>query len=151
MEQPCNTVEDLQKIRPQVHHGIYMDENSVNLGTVIAAAGTGLVDGFGMKVTRIGGLHNFATFRDICAARNLPHTCDDAWGGDIVAAACVQAGATISPKLCEGVWIAAPYIEGNYDRKNGIRIEGGHIARPQGPGLGVIPEAGMFGEPVASF
>ncbi|MBP1884462.1 mandelate racemase/muconate lactonizing enzyme family protein [Sinorhizobium mexicanum] len=151
MEQPCNTIEDLQKIRPQVHHGIYMDENSINLSTVITAVGTGLVDGFGMKVTRIGGLHNFATFRDICAARNLPHTCDDAWGGDILAAACVQAGATIAPKLCEGVWIAAPYIEGNYDSKNGIRIEGGHIALPKGPGLGVTPDAGIFGNPVASF
>ncbi|APG83405.1 muconate lactonizing enzyme [Sinorhizobium americanum CCGM7] len=151
MEQPCNSIEDLQKIRPQVHHGIYMDENGVDLNTVITAAGTGIVDGFGMKVTRIGGMRNFAIFRDICAARNLPHTCDDAWGGDILAAACVQAGATISQKLCEGVWIAAPYIEGNYDSKNGIRIEGGHIALPEGAGLGVTPDAGVFGEPVASF
>ena len=45
MEQPCNTIEDLAKIRPQVSHGIYMDENSVDLNTVISAAGTGLVDG----------------------------------------------------------------------------------------------------------
>ena len=58
MEQPCNTVEDLRKIRPQVAHGIYMDENSIDLNTVISAAGTGLVDGFGMKITRIGGLQN---------------------------------------------------------------------------------------------
>lgn len=151
MEQPCNTIEDLQKIRPQVHHGIYMDENSVNLATVITAVGTGLVDGFGMKVTRIGGLHNFATFRDICAARNLPHTCDDAWGGDIMNAACAQAGATINPRNCEGVWIASPYIKGHYDTKNGVRIEGGHIALPKGPGLGVTPEEGVFGNPVASF
>ena len=76
MEQPCNTQEDLQKIRPQVSHAIYMDENSVDLNTVISAAGTGLVDGFGMKVTRIGGLTNMRSFRDICEARNLPHTCD---------------------------------------------------------------------------
>lgn len=79
MEQPCNTIEDLRKIRPQVTHGIYMDENSVDLNTVISAAGTGLVDGFGMKVTRIGGLHNMRAFRDICEARNLPHSCDDSW------------------------------------------------------------------------
>ncbi len=41
MEQPCNTVQDLEKIRPQVNHAIYMDENSVDLNTVISAAGTG--------------------------------------------------------------------------------------------------------------
>ncbi|WP_300513888.1 mandelate racemase/muconate lactonizing enzyme family protein [Aliiroseovarius sp.] len=151
MEQPCNTVQDLEKIRPQVGHGIYMDENSVDLNTVISAAGTGLVDGFGMKITRIGGLSPMRAFRDICEARNLPHTCDDSWGGDIIAAACTQIGATVRPDLLEGVWLAAPYIEGNYDPENGIRIEGGHIARPTGPGLGVTPDETHFGAPVASF
>ena len=151
MEQPCNTIEDLQKIRPQVSHGIYMDENSVDLNTVITAAGTGLVDGFGMKVTRIGGLHPMAAFRDICEARALPHTCDDAWGGDIIAAACTHIGATVKPELLEGVWLAAPYIEGNYDPENGIRIEGGHIARPQGPGLGITLDEARFGAPIASY
>jgi len=151
MEQPCNTYQDLEKIRPQVSHGIYMDENSVDLNMVISAAGTGLVDGFGMKVTRIGGLQNMCTFRDICEARNLPHTCDDAWGGDIIAAACTQIGATVRPTLCEGVWLAAPYIEGHYDDMNGIAIVDGHIQRPTGPGLGVTPDETKFGAAVASF
>ncbi|MCP5000264.1 MAG: mandelate racemase/muconate lactonizing enzyme family protein [Hyphomicrobiales bacterium] len=151
MEQPCNTYQDLEKIRPQIVHGIYMDENSIDLNTVVSAAGTGLVDGFGMKVTRIGGLQNMRAFRDICEARSLPHTCDDSWGGDIIAAACTQIGSTVRPDLCEGVWLAAPYIEGNYDPEHGIRIEGGHIRRPTGPGLGVVPDESAFGAPVASF
>lgn len=151
MEQPCNTYQDLEKIRPHVSHAIYMDENSVDLNTVISAAGTGLVDGFGMKVTRIGGLQNMRTFRDICEARNLPHTCDDAWGGDIIAAACTQIGATVKPDLCEGVWLAAPYIDGNFDTENGIKIVDGHIARPTGSGLGVVPDETKFGAPLASF
>ncbi|SDW32516.1 L-alanine-DL-glutamate epimerase [Ruegeria halocynthiae] len=151
MEQPCNTIEDLQKIRPQVGHAIYMDENSTSLNTIITAAGTGLVDGFGMKVTRIGGLHPMRAFRDLCEARNLPHTCDDSWGGDIIAAACTHIGATVKPELLEGVWLAAPYIEGNYDPENGIRIEGGRIRVPTGPGLGITPDERRFGVPVASF
>lgn len=151
MEQPCNTIDELCQIRPRVHHAIYMDENSVDLATVIGAAGTGLVDGFGMKVTRIGGLQPMTAFRDICEARSLPHTCDDSWGGDIIAAACTHIGATVNPRLLEGVWLAAPYIDGNYDPENGIRIEGGHITLPQGPGLGILPDAAQFGGPVASF
>lgn len=151
LEQPCNSIEELARIRPQVHHPIYMDENGVDLNTVITAAGTGLVDGFSMKVTRIGGLQPMRAFRDLCAARRLPHTCDDAWGGDVIAAACVHLGATIRPELNEGVWIAAPSIEGHYDPKAGIRIEGGHISLPAGPGLGVTPDKDLFGDPVASF
>ena len=151
LEQPCNTVEELARIRQQVSHGIYMDENGTSLNTVITAAGTGLVDGFGMKVTRIGGLHPMRAFRDICAARSLPHTCDDSWGGDIIAAACTHIGATVQPKLMEGAWIAQSYIDGHYDSRNGVKIEGGHIRLPEGPGLGVVPDDGMFGAPVASF
>jgi L-alanine-DL-glutamate epimerase-like enolase superfamily enzyme len=151
MEQPCNTVDDLRKIRSQLHHAVFMDENAVDLPTVINAVGGDLVDGFGMKVTRIGGLQPMQTFRNICEARSLPHTCDDSWGGDIIAAACTHIGATVQPRLFEGTWLAQPYIEGHYDEANPVKIKDGHIALPQGPGLGVVPDEAQFGAPVASF
>ena len=151
MEQPCDTIEDLIKIRPQVSHPIYMDENSTSLNTVISAVGRGIVDGFGMKITRIGGLQPMKTFRDICESANLPHTCDDSWGGDIIAAACSQVASTVKENLLEGVWLAAPYIEGHYDEKNGIQIEKGHISVSQKPGLGIEIDENKFNSPVFSF
>ncbi|MDA8782688.1 mandelate racemase/muconate lactonizing enzyme family protein [Porticoccaceae bacterium] len=151
LEQPCDSIDEIASIRPQLSHALYMDESSVDLNTVISATGKGLVDGFGMKVTRIGGLYPMATFRDICEARNLHHTSDDSWGGDIIAAACVHLGATVQPKLFEGAWLAQPYIEGNYDSRNGIVIKGGHIALPKGPGLGVVPDEEIFNKEIASF
>lgn len=151
MEQPCNTIAELAQIRPRINHAIYMDENSIDLTTVIQAAGQGLVDGFGMKVTRIGGLQPMTVFRDICAVQSLPHTCDDSWGGDIIAAACTHIGATVEPRLLEGVWLAAPYIDGHYDAENGVNIQDGHIMLPKGSGLGVTPDETRFGAPVASF
>ena len=151
LEQPCNTVEEIASLRGRVHHPIYLDERAESLNTVINVVVQSLCDGFGMKVTRIGGLQPMTTFRDICAARSLPHTCDDAWGGDIIAAACAHIGATVDPRLLEGVWLAAPYIEGNYDPKNGIRIEDGHIQLPKSNGLGLDLDEASFGQPVASF
>lgn len=151
MEQPCNTAQDLFGLRAQVSHPIYMDESSTDLNIITQAIGGGLIDGFGMKVTRIGGLQPMMTFRDICEVHNLPHTCDDSWGGDIIAAACTHIGATVSPKLSEGVWIAQPYIEGHYDTQNGVKIRGGHIDLPQGHGLGIIPDDDLFGSPIARF
>ena len=151
MEQPCNTMEEIAAIRGQLHHAVYVDENGTDLNAVLRAVGAGLCDGFGMKVTRIGGLRPMATFRDICEVRAMPHTCDDAWGGDIIAAACTHIGATVQPRLNEGVWLAAPYIAGNFDAENGVNIVGGHIALPKGPGLGITPDETLFGAPVASF
>lgn len=151
LEQPCNTLEEIALIRDRVQHGIYLDESGTDLATVLRAIGQGLCDGFAMKVTRLGGLQVMASFRDICEARAMPHSCDDSWGGDIIAAACTQIGATVDPRLSEGVWIAEPYIERHYDAQNGIRISGGHIDLPQGPGLGVVPDEGLFGAALASY
>ena len=51
----------------------------------------------------------------------------------------------------EGVWLAQPYVDGHYDRPKGVTVEGGHIRLPKGPGLGVVPDEGIFGAPLASF
>ncbi|UWQ35532.1 mandelate racemase/muconate lactonizing enzyme family protein (plasmid) [Leisingera sp. M527] len=151
IEQPCQTLQEFRKLRSLLCHPLYMDESSEDLAIVTEAIGCGQADGFGMKATRIGGLQNMRAFRDICEANQIPHTCDDAWGGDILAAACTHIGATVRPDLMEGVWLAAPYIDGHYDTENGIRLDGGHIALPQGPGLGITPDQSLFGAPVASF
>ena len=151
LEQPCNSIAEITAIRSQLHHPVYLDENTVDLSTVIAAAGQRLCDGFGFKVTRLGGLTQLRAARDICKANSLPHTCDDAWGSDIIAAACTHIGATVTPKLNEGVWIAQPYIEGHYDSENGIEIKDGHIAVPTGLGLGINPDKEVLGQPCASF
>jgi 4-hydroxyproline betaine 2-epimerase len=150
-EQPCNTMEEIAAIRGQLHHGIYLDENTEDLSSVLRAISLGLCDGFGLKVTRLGGLGTMATVRDLCEARSMPHTCDDSWGGDIIAAACVQVGATVQPRLLEGVWLADSHMDVHYDSTNPVRIEGGHIQVPTGAGLGVVPDEGVFGDPVASF
>ena len=151
MEQPLNTMEEIAIARPLVNHPIYLDESTQDLGAVIRAIGSGICDGFGLKVTRLGGLSVMRTVRELCAVRSLPHTCDDAWGGDIIAAACVAIGATVKAELSEGVWLAAPYIEQHYDSKNGIDIRNGWIKVPSGPGLGIVPDEGVFGAPVASW
>jgi L-alanine-DL-glutamate epimerase-like enolase superfamily enzyme len=150
-EQPCNTIEEIAAIRAQLDHPVYIDESGEDLAAVLRVVGAGLCDGFGMKVTRIGGLQAMATFRDVCEARAMPHTCDDAWGGDIIAAACTHVAATVAPRLLEGVWLAQPYIEGHFDPEGGVRIEGGHVRLPQGPGLGIRPDESRFGAPVASY
>ncbi len=151
MEQPCNTIEEIAAIRRQIHHPIYLDENAEDLATVLRAIAMGVCDGFGLKVTRLGGLNPMVTVRDLCAIRSMPHTCDDAWGSDIIAAACVHIASTVEPRLLEGVWLAAPYIAGHYDADHGVRIDSGHISLPEGPGLGITPDEGVFGQPVLSL
>ncbi len=150
-EQPCNTLEEIGTIRPQLCHPVFLDESAIDLPAVLRAIATGVCDGFGFKVTRAGGVSAMPALRDVCAARSMPHTVDDAWGGDVIAAACVHVAATVTPERLEGVWIAQPYIEDHYDANGGIRIRDGHIDVPGGPGLGLDIDPAQFGDPVASW
>ncbi len=144
LEQPCATYDEVKSIRSQVRHPLYLDENAVDINAVIRSIHDGVADGFGMKVTRVGGLSPMRTLREICKAARRPMSCDDSWGGDIIAAACVHIGATVEPALLEGVWIAAPYIEGSYDAENGVHIMDGWIDVPSAPGLGINPDTDLF-------
>lgn len=149
-EQPCNTMEEVAAIRAQIAHPIILDENTESVADVLRAIAMGVCDGFGLKMTRLGGPGPMATVRDICQARSMPHTVEDSWGGDIVAAAVLHIAATVDPRLLEAVWTAGSYIDGHYDPEKGIKVEGGHFKVPQGPGLGVVPDEGLFAA-LASF
>lgn len=151
LEQPCNTIEETVSIRSQLRHPVFLDESAEDLPAVLRAIATNACDGFGFKLTRVGGIGAMRAIRDVCAARSLPHTCDDAWGGDIVAAACVHVAATVAPALLEGVWIAAPHIDGHYDTEHGISIRDGFIDVPRGSGLGIEIDPAIFGEPIAIY
>ena len=151
LEQPCNTINEIAAIRPQLNHPVYLDECTENISTILDVIGRGVCDGFGFKLTRLGGLTNMRTVREICQVRSMPHTCDDAWGGDIIAAACVHIGSTVCKHLSEGVWIAAPYIDQHYDESGGVKISKGSIRVPNGHGLGIQPNVELFGSPVLSW
>ena len=151
LEQPCHSFEEIARLKGRVCHPVYMDESIEDVNTAIRAIGDDVVDGFGLKMTRVGGISAMRTLRDICHARGLHHTCDDAWGGDIVAAACLHIGATVDPKLLEGVWIAQPYIDGHYDKSGGIKLDQGWLNLPEKPGLGIEPDVAVFGPPWQSY
>ena len=143
LEQPCNTYEEIKSLKGRLHHPIFVDESITGINMVCRSIHDEVANGFGMKITRVGGISNMIAIRDICRDFNRPMTCEDSWGGDIIAAACVHMGATIAPKLLEGVWISDNYIKGNYDEENPISA-GSHIKVPTGPGLGINPDTSKW-------
>ena len=138
-------------LRGRLCHPVAVDESSEGLNEFLRAMETGVCQGFGLKISRIGGLRPFSVVRDLCALRSMPHSCEDSWGGDIVSAACVQMGATVEPRLLEGVWLAQPYLTEHYDPVNGIEIDNGSIVVPNRPGLGVEPDESIMGVPLTSY
>ena len=151
LEQPCRTMEEVVSIRSQIVHPIILDECLEGLNDVMRAISMGACDAFGLKITRMGGLNAMATIRDICAARSIPHTCEDSWGGDILAAAIVHIASTVEPRLLEAAWTPGNYIEEHYDPENGIQVQGGQFKLPDGMGLGISPDENRIGSLQASY
>ncbi|MEM7091774.1 MAG: mandelate racemase/muconate lactonizing enzyme family protein [Actinomycetota bacterium] len=152
MEQPCATEQELAIIKPQLRHPIVVDENTTDLPTIARMISSGLADGFGLKISRIGGLTKMRAVRDLCMEARVPMSSDDAWGGDIIGGAGVALGATLDPALTRGAWLAHPYHQVHYDSVNGPRIADGFATLPAGgPGLGLVLEPGQFGEPEAVY
>ena len=152
MEQSCSTEAELMQLKQQSNHPIVVDENSTDIRAVARMISSGLADGFGLKITRLGGITNMRAVRDLCMLTRTPISTDDAWGGDIIAAAGVALGATVEPQFSRGAWLAHPYHQEHYDEANGPRIENGFVTLPKGgPGLGLIIEDGQFGDAVAAF
>ena len=151
LEQPCASYEEMASLRGRLHHPVILDEIIQTPADAMRAIVEGVADGFGLKVTRVGGISATQAIRDMCRARRVPHTCDDSWGGDIVAATCVHLAATVEPALLAGVWIAAPYIAEHLDPVNPITASAGQIRVPTGPGLGVEPDYHSWPDPAASY
>ncbi len=152
LEQPCSTLEEHRRLVGKVSHPIFIDESSSSVAATIEAISSGVADGFGMKLSRVGGLTKLRAVRDVCDAMNTPTTVDDTWGGDLVASATTQMGATLRPALYEGTWISGPYTDQSYPvRSSPIVVENGHITFPKGPGLGVEIDTNDWEPPVAVF
>lgn len=144
LEQPCDSYEELTKIKANICHPLYLDECATDITVVSRSISEGVADGFGMKVTRVGGVSVMRCVIDVCHAHQKPLSCDDSWGGDIIAAVCAHLGAIVEPRLSRGVWIAAPYISQPYDSENTVQINDGWIDVPSAPGLGVSPDTHLF-------
>ena len=148
LEQPCSTLEENRSLVGRIAHPIYLDESVVDVGAALHALGRGEADGFGMKLTRVGGLSPMMAIRAVAEARRAPISVDDSWGGDVIAAACVHMGATVAPSIFRGTWLARPYLNAGFDLNGGVTVKDGWIDVPKGPGLGVTPDEALFGAPI---
>lgn len=151
LEQPCASYEEIAVLRGRLAHPVILDEIVESPEVAMRAIVEGVADGFGLKVSRVGGVGPMLAIRDMCRARRVSHTCDDAWGGDITAATCVHIAATVDPSVLAGVWIAAPYIPEHLDPAHPVVAEAGRIAVPSGPGLGIEPDVRSWPDPVALY
>jgi len=147
LEQPCDRYEDCLSVRRAAGRPFKLDESVRGIDDLSRSVHDDACDMVAVKIAKAGGLTRARVMRDYCAAVGLPMTVEDVWGGDLVAAACAHLAASTPPEALLHTADLHNYHAEHY-AGGGPAVDGGRMAVPTGPGLGVEPDADSLGEPV---
>ena len=150
-EQPCETLDDIAAIAGKHAAPVSVDESLVTLQDATRIARDGLAEIFGIKLNRVGGLTKAARMRDVSLAHGIDMFVM-ATGGTVLAdTEALHLSATIPDANCHAVWACQDMITVDIAGGRGPRNVDGHLHLPEAPGLGVHPDEGMLGNPVAVY
>ena len=150
LEQPCKTYEECQQVRKTVDLPMELDECVTDMKMahrIVADHGADIVC---LKISNVGGLSKAKRMRDFLADNRYPVVCEDTWGGEITTAALAHL-ATSTPS--EFLFNTTDLH--NYNTrptgKGGPTVRDGKLFAGDKPGLGVEPDFGSLGKPVAYY
>jgi L-alanine-DL-glutamate epimerase-like enolase superfamily enzyme len=146
LEQPCASLSECAVVRRRCPVPMLLDESIVTLDDLLAVRSGGIADGVTIKLSRVGGVTPAALLRDVAAECGLTVTVEDTGGASIDTAAMVHVSMS-TPERVRGAtvdfnaWVTA-------DNATGMPApDGGCLAPPPGPGLGVEVRVDSLGEP----
>jgi cis-L-3-hydroxyproline dehydratase len=150
IEQPCESIAELQEIRLATDRPIVIDEAAKQPRDLLDAVALQCVDAVNIKPTRVGGLTKAARMRDIAQAAGLMMTVDEPMGGALALAGIAHLGATVDPDLLIAVSFFGDPRSTDPDNQ-GARFDHGEVVVPRGPGLGFIPADEDLTERIFSY
>ena len=150
IEQPCISYEECLAVRQHTDHPIILDECMDTLEMLIRGYQDRAMDLVNLKINRIGGLSKARQFRDLCVSLGIVMTIEDSWGGEIATAAIAH--------LAHSTPIGYHFQSSAFHEyhnlaiaEGGPTIEDGKMFMDDKPGLGVIPDMSVIGNPIAEI
>jgi L-alanine-DL-glutamate epimerase-like enolase superfamily enzyme len=151
LEQPCATLEECARVREHTDLPLVLDEVIVDVQTLGRAWELGILVGFNLKLSRVGGLTPARLLRDLGEELGLMVNVEDAWGGDIAVAAVSHLAASTDPRSLVMVSFINEWTEEHVLRDRPRDVGGfGRASAEPGLGGGGVEEA-LLGTPLASF
>ncbi|WP_314196307.1 enolase C-terminal domain-like protein [uncultured Arthrobacter sp.] len=148
IEAPCATWRETMPLRQRCPYPIILDELAQQDSDLAWAVAHDVADGFGLKISKAGGLTPGRRQRDIARAAGMTISVQETAGSAIAFAAIAHLGATVPEKLLRCVLNSADMLTLKTADFNVIQRDGG-ILPPEAPGLGIEVNKDVLGEPVA--
>ncbi|MEM6759135.1 MAG: mandelate racemase/muconate lactonizing enzyme family protein [Pseudomonadota bacterium] len=144
LEQPCKTLEDCAAVRAATGLPMKIDECAYDLASLQQAHDLGCLDAVALKLSKFGGLSAMRRARDLTVHLGAEICAECTWGSDIVTAASLHFAAS-TPRgsllnTCDLSSYVGPRVASDCPTRGN-----GRIAPPEGPGLGITPDADVLG------
>jgi len=150
-EQPCETLDQCVWVSRRTTHTISIDERLETLHDMQRIIGEQIGEVVNIKINRVGGLTKARRLRDLGIAAGIKFLIMET-GGSVLADTATQHLAQSIPAASRiGTWLCQEMLTFDPAPGRGSRNIRGESAIPDQPGLGVSPDAGVLGEPVAVF
>lgn len=149
IEQPCRSYAECLAVRRHTNRPFVLDEVIDDIDTVVRAVSDQAMDVINLKISKVGGLTRARQMRDLCVALGIAMTVEDTWGGDIVTAAISHLAHSTPASLLFSSTDFNSYVTVSI-AAGAPRRQGGLLASPTAPGLGVTPRPDVLGDPVLS-
>lgn len=150
LEQPCVTLEECLRVRAHTSLPMILDEVITDVQTLLLAWEAHALEGFNLKLNRVGGLTSARLLRDLGQHLGLIVNIEDSWGGDLTTAAVSHLAASTDPRTLQMVSFMNDWTN-EHVAGHQPRSQNGFGSAPRGRGLGVIVDDDALGQPFAGF
>mmetsp|Transcript_8084 Transcript_8084/g.16782 ORF Transcript_8084/g.16782 Transcript_8084/m.16782 type:complete len:432 (-) Transcript_8084:367-1662(-) len=148
IEMPCETYEECRSVRDHTNLPFVLDECIQDVGMMVRILADRAADVVNLKIGRLGGLTKARVVRDLCVSAGVPMNVEDTWGGDVTQAAIAALAHSTPPEMLFCATDFNSYGPDTIADTTAVRRDGGRMAAPIDPGLGVFPRWDVLGEPV---
>jgi cis-L-3-hydroxyproline dehydratase len=150
LEQPCATYDECLRVREHTSLPMILDEVITDLATLLRAWEDKAMEGFNLKISRVGGLTQARVMRDVGEQLGITVNVEDAWGGDLTTAAVSHLAGSTQPETLTMVSFMNDWTNEHLAGHQPRSVDGWGEA-PNGPGLGVEVDERLLGLPFATF
>lgn len=144
LEAPCSTWRETMSLRQRCLYPIVIDELAQQDADLSWAIAHDVADGFGLKISKAGGLTPARRQRDIARAAGLTFSVQDTVGSAIAFAAITHLGASVPARLLRCILNVEDMVTLETAKFNPIRLDGG-VLPPDIPGLGIDVNEDVLG------